>query len=124
MATLADAAPPDDAASPTDAGTPAPKETSADPAPTGEFPVYCFSWVHLRDFSTDCFRSRAQCDTAQRQFAVGNRDTRTCERRVHATCTRVTRDGTERCFGDFDNCIRFRKHLAHLGTETSHCINR
>jgi hypothetical protein len=93
--------------------------------PGKDFPVYCFSWVHLRDFSTDCFRKARECEQARRQKRMGHRmTTPSCEKELHAACTTVVADGNERCFWSVDNCVRYRDFLASRGMETTVCVYR
>jgi hypothetical protein len=92
--------------------------------PGKDFPVYCFAWVHLSEFSTDCFRKAQECEQARRQKAMGHRLTRPCEKELHAACTTVAPDGVERCFWSVTNCVHFRNYLAGRGIETTVCVYR
>jgi hypothetical protein len=92
--------------------------------PGKDFPVYCFAWVHLSDFSTDCFRRARECEQARRRKAMGHRLTSPCEKRLHAACTTVVPDGDERCFETATNCVRYRNFLAARGMETTVCVYR
>jgi hypothetical protein len=105
------------------------RSTSPEPpasrtAPNVDFPVYCFSWVHGSKFSTDCYRTRAQCRAERIEWAISNHDTLECEKRDHAACTTVIRDGAERCFGDSDNCTRYRIAMIRQHLETGNCVYR
>jgi hypothetical protein len=109
-----------DASTSADASTPAFINAMT---PGKDFPVYCFAWVHLSDFSTDCFRQARECEQARRQMATGHRLTRPCKKLLHAACT-IVPSGAERCFGSVTNCVLFRDYLARLGTETTVCVYR
>jgi hypothetical protein len=108
------------ASSRADAGEPAAVRITV--PPKQDFPLYCFTWFHIRDYSTDCFRSVRECESARPQWMHhgGPRPTK-CQERHHASCTTVPSTGDERCFGSADNCIRFRNYLAKRGLETTVC---
>lgn len=103
-----------------DAGAAAPPTTDAGPRAT----FHCFSWAHLRDFSTDCYRTANECDVERKK--MGPRAPRSCETQVSASCTNVGRRGTnkdERCFGGTANCGRYRVMVTRNGLETTPCVN-
>jgi hypothetical protein len=119
----ADAAATDSGLDPSDASALGASAEAAAPGPP--FRGYCFGWVHLGDFSTDCYRSRAECVADRRQMGIGGHVlTAPCQKTDHATCTTILGDGKERCFGNFNNCIRYRKYVAKMGVETSWCVDR
>lgn len=107
-----------DAARPgVDASTPLP------PAFAGS----CFHWAHGPAWSTDCFRSRAECESERKRMAMGHRDTSPCEAALRASCTLVgseAGDGHERCFGTNGDCGRYRVMLARRGAQTTECVER
>jgi hypothetical protein len=109
-----------DASTSADASTPAFINATT---PGKDFPVYCFDWVHLSDFSTDCFRQARECEQARRQTTIGHRLTTPCEKELHAACTTVP-GGAERCFRSVYNCVHFRNYLAGSGRETTVCVYR
>jgi hypothetical protein len=90
--------------------------------PEQDFPLYCFTWFHIRDYSTDCFRSVRECENARPQWMHhgGPRPTK-CQETHHASCTTVPSTGHERCFGSADNCVQFRIYLAERGLDTTVC---
>ncbi len=106
-----------------DAARPDPVATTA---PAATFAGSCFHWVHLSAFSTDCFRSRAECESERKQMTMGHRDTTPCEATSRASCTVVgdADAGHERCFGGAGDCGRFRVMLARQGTQTTDCAER
>ncbi len=115
----------DDASSAVEAGPPA-TPTSAEPSAVTSGSgarVYCFNWVHQMSFSTDCYRSLAECKTERAHAVLGHRDSTPCEPNAHALCTTLARDGTERCFGALDSCIRYRRYVRGEGLETGDCVN-
>jgi hypothetical protein len=104
------------------AGAGAPDAVRITVPPEQDFPLYCFTWFHIRDYSTDCFRSVRECEDARPQWMHhgGPRPTK-CQETHHASCTTVPSTGNERCFGSADNCIRFRDYLAERGLDTTVC---
>jgi hypothetical protein len=86
-------------------------------------PVYCFSWVHLDDYSQDCYQTFAQCKVEEKQKALGHRLTLTkCEKRDRAACMTVTPDRTLRCFGDANSCVSYRITMINRGLDTTACV--
>ncbi len=95
--------------------------------PPAAFAGSCFHWAHGTAFSTDCFRSRAECESERKQMAMGQRDTSPCEAASRASCTIVggqAGEGRERCFGSNGDCGRFRVMLAGQGVQTTDCSKR
>jgi hypothetical protein len=84
----------------------------------------CFSWAHERDFSTDCYRTRAECAAAVISMKEGARLPTECESREHASCTTLKGSKDERCFGDAANCGRYRAFVGRNHIETSGCVPR
>jgi hypothetical protein len=107
-----------------DAARPDPVATTR---PAAAFAGFCFQWIHLSAFSTDCFRSRAECESERKQMAMGHRDTSPCEATSRASCTVVVGEADEsheRCFGSTGDCGRFRVMLGRQGTKTTDCAER
>jgi hypothetical protein len=105
-----------------DAAPPGPVATTP---PAAAFAGSCFHWVHLSAFSTDCFRSRAECESERKQVAMGHRDASPCEAASRASCTVVggeANEGHERCFGSKGDCGRFRAMLGRQGTQATDCF--
>jgi hypothetical protein len=134
------AAPPIDAA-PTPPTEPlaAPETEPVDAAPAAEPLVnpavdsgpratfHCFAWVHGPQFSTDCYRTAALCETERKSMEDGARPTRPCEKVTGASCTMVGRrkmKKQERCFGDPNNCERYRAFVTGNGLDVTACTNK
>lgn len=126
-------------AGPGSSASASPSSSSAAPAPasaaapaTGSAGArsdfHCFSWVHGPDFSTDCFRGAAICDRERIAMKEGARDTMECSKVKGASCTRVSRPPTpgdsERCFGDANNCERYRAYVQGNGLTVTPCEDR
>lgn len=78
--------------------------------------VFCFSWVHGPDASTDCYATQAEC-SSQRAGVGTNRLPTPCSRATDTACTMVSRPdrGPEkslRCFGNLPLCEAYRHFLA------------
>lgn len=112
-----------------------PPQASAEPAASAAAPgagsaaaraeFHCFSWVHGPEFSTDCFRSAAICDKERIAMKEGARDTTECSKVKGASCTRVSRPpapgDSERCFGNANNCERYRAYVRGNGLTVAPC---
>ena len=129
------AAPPIDAA-PTPPTEPlaAPEAEPVDAAPAPEPLVkpgtearatfHCFAWIHGAEF---CYRTAAKCETERKATADGARQTRPCETVAGASCTSVGRrkmKKEERCFGDPNNCERYRAFVIGNGLDVTACTDR
>jgi hypothetical protein len=91
----------------------------------GEF--HCFAWIHGEEFSTDCYRTAAKCETERKAMEAGARPTRPCETIAGASCTMVGRrkmKKEERCFGDPNNCERYRAFVTGNGLDVTACTDR
>jgi hypothetical protein len=106
------------------AGDAARPDAVAPTPPAAAFAGYCFSWVHLAAFSTDCFRSRAECESQRKQMAMGARDTAPCQAASRASCTVVGDEAHEHCFGSNGDCGRYRMMLARRGIQSTDCVER
>ena len=111
---------------PVDAGAPEPLVNPAvDSGPRAEF--HCFSWIHGPDFSTDCYRTAAKCESERKAMEAGARPTRPCEKVAGASCTMVGRrkmKKEERCFGNPNNCERYRAFVTGNGLDVTACTNK
>lgn len=98
---------------------------AGDAGPRATF--HCFAWVHGPQFSTDCYRTAAKCETARKAMEDGARPTQPCEQVVGASCTSVGRrkmKKEERCFGDPNNCERYRAYVTGNGLDVTACTNK
>lgn len=126
----ATAAPPVTAATPAvDAATVAPaapaEPSTLPPPPPPQF--HCFAWVHGPEFSTDCYRSPELCEQARKKMEAGARPTRPCERVAKVSCTAVGRGISkkeEHCFGDANNCERYRAYVTGNGLSALACVDQ
>ena len=84
---------------------------------------HCFRWVHLDQFSTDCYRSQATCLAERTSMIQGARDPAACEPQSSASCTMLP-GGQERCFGDAGRCAHYRAFVAGHGIKTTDCQER
>ncbi len=88
---------------------------------------HCFAWVHGEEFSTDCYRAAAKCETERKAMEAGARPTRPCEQVAGASCTMVGRrkmKKEERCFGDPNNCERYRAFVTGNGLDVTACTDK
>lgn len=111
---------------PVDAGVPEPLVNPAvDSAPRAAF--HCFSWIHGPEFSTDCYRTAEKCETERKRMEAGARPTQPCKKDIGASCTMVGRrkmKKEERCFGDPNNCERYRAMVTGNGLDVTACTNK
>lgn len=119
--------------SPSTAPPPAPQAVVVAPAPPIDAAsaladtFHCFAWIHGPQFSTDCYRSAALCETERKAMEAGARPTRPCEQVQRASCTMVGRrkmKKEERCFGDQNNCERYRAFVTGNGLDVTACSER
>lgn len=87
---------------------------------------YCFGWVHGPEFSTDCYRTSAECERERLEMKQGSRDVMPgCSVTEGAWCTRVARKPNtstrERCFGGAENCRRYESFVQGNGHTTTGC---
>ena len=88
---------------------------------------HCFAWIHGAEFSTDCYRTAATCETERKAMEAGARPTRPCEKVTGASCTMVGRrkmKKEERCFGDPNNCGRYRAFVTGNGLDVTPCTDK
>ncbi len=106
---------------------PAPEPLVDPSAPGTRDTFHCFAWVHGPEFSTDCYRSAALCETERTSMEAGARPTRPCETVRGASCTKVGRrkmKKEERCFGDPNNCERYRAFVTGNGLDVTACSEK
>jgi hypothetical protein len=111
-------------ADPIDAGAP---EPLIKPGTEARATFHCFSWIHGPEFSTDCYRDAAKCETERKAMEDGARQTRACQAVAGASCTSVGRrkmKKEERCFGNANNCERYRAFVTGNGLDVTACTNR
>jgi hypothetical protein len=101
----------------------APEAGMAAAPPVADGAFHCFAWIHGPSFSTDCYRTEAECQAERARMEGGARPTIPCKTMVHASCA-VFPDGQERCFGDAANCARYRAFVAKNGHPTGECATR
>ena len=89
-----------------DGGSERPSKSSLVAVPGGPG-FWCFSWVHQRDFASDCFRSSGECSRERIRAKRGFRDSMPCERQKTAICSAFDDGGGVRCFGDARSCSVF-----------------
>lgn len=102
--------------------------SSAGVAAGGRATFHCFSWVHGPEFSTDCYRTAAECDREQLSMKNGARDTTGCQPVQGAVCTRVSRPPDpadhERCFSDAGRCAHYQAFVTGNGHAVTPCVAR
>ncbi len=89
---------------------------------------HCFSWIHVRQASTDCYRTSRECAVEKKSMEDGARPTAPCEKTVGASCTMVSRpDGGpsfERCFSGPHGCQAYRAFVQGNGLTVAACVDR
>jgi hypothetical protein len=91
----------------------------------------CFRWIaRFRESSSrdsgggsNCYRSRPQCDAAQRKWVRGGKAA--CQAEAAAFCvTSRSRGGAQRtaCFIEFEDCHSFQQDERAEGSELSECV--
>jgi len=109
-----------------DAGAPEPLVNPAtDSGPRATF--HCFNWIHGPEFSTDCYRTAETCEVERKSMEAGARPTQPCKTVTGASCTMVGRrkmKKEERCFGDANNCERYRAFVTGNGLDVTACTNK
>lgn len=119
-------------ASAADTTSAAPPGPEAAPEPStsaaGGATFHCFSWVHGMEFSTDCYRTAAECSRERQEMRKGARDTTECRTVQGGACTRVSRPPApgdhERCFASAGNCERYRAYVQGNGLTVTPCVDR
>ncbi len=107
-----------------DSGPPATVDAGTDAGPPA--PFYCFAWVHLGQFATDCFRGAKECEDERLAARRGARNTTpACEPAAHASCARTTNPplpgDIEHCFSDVGVCARYQAHVLRNGLKVTAC---
>jgi hypothetical protein len=103
-----------------DAAAAAQASSTADAAET-QVKLHCFSWVHLKNSSENCYRTSEACEDARTKVQDGSRQTIPCRTQLDGACTRLYGGKDQRCFGGYGQCERYRAFVRRNGIKTSPC---